>query len=112
MWARKQEKRMLKRLTEIMITNMQEVKNDVAQLKLQVNLAVAISEDAMKNTEDLSCKIKEIEKQYVTPEMLTANIEEAFRKVREEFANKTVFRVRLHIHPINRTKMEAKMLRS
>jgi len=85
-WARKQEKRMLKRLTEIMITNMQEVKNDVAQLKLQVNLAVAISEDAMKNTEDLSCKIKEIEKQYVTPEMLTAKIEEAIRKIREEFA--------------------------
>ena len=83
-WARRQEERMKEHFSKLMTNSLNEVKNEVAQIKLQANLAVATAEDAMKKVSELSIKM-ESQEQGVTLDVLNEKIEHAMQKIKDEF---------------------------
>ena len=83
-WARRQEHRMMKHLTNIVTHGLTEVKQDIAQIKLQVNMAVATADEALDKTRELSVKLGAFDEQRVTLEAVSQKIEEAIQKLKVE----------------------------
>ena len=85
-WARKQEQRMLEHLTNVVTSNMNEVKKDINQIKLQVNLAMATADEAMTKVQELSSKVTALDEKHVSLEVVNQKIEEAISKIKSELA--------------------------
>jgi len=83
-WARRQEQRMLKHLTNMMTNNLEEVKQNISQIKMQVHLAVATAEEAMTKVQELSAKVSAFDEQHVSLAVMNQKIEEAISKINAE----------------------------
>ena len=83
-WAREQEHRMMNHLANIVTRGLTEVKQDIAQIKLQVNMAVAAADEALNKTRELAVKLGVFDEQRVTLEAVSQKIEETIQKLKVE----------------------------
>ena len=83
-WARKQEKRMLQRFEKMMTGHMEQVKNDIVQIKMQASLAVATADEAMAKMQEVTVKVNALDEQRVSIETVNQKIEEAIEKLKGE----------------------------
>ena len=71
-----------------MTDHMQDVLKDVAQMKLQVNLAVATADAAKVKAQELEIKVKQLTEQKFTMADVEQKIEEAIMKIKIEIENR------------------------
>ena len=80
-WARRQEERMIDHFNKMISTNVQEIRNEVAQMKVQVDYAITTADAALGKARELSTKLDALDQPGVTIEVLNQKIEEAMTNV-------------------------------
>ena len=80
-WARRQEERMIDHFNKMISTNVQEIRNEVAQMKVQVGHAITTADAALGKARELSAKLDALDQPGVTIEVLNQKIEEAMTNV-------------------------------
>ena len=83
-WAKRQEERMMEKFVAIMRSSSDDLKTEIAQINLKVDMAQATADAAHDKADQLIHRVKSAESNQITMDQVMQKIDEAFKKFKDE----------------------------